>query len=208
MVEIEIGVLRGQCPDRRIGERDVLVSEIEAWQRQRNASGARTKWQFTTEKPAPSWRGRIRTSPKSPNYFDELLGWGRPSWRSPECRIALHFISAHCIHLDPMERLTGLTHKQVNHNRCNATFADLKAAILTFAREELPRKWDIYCIPRSGENPKILGRDDTDVIRYLITIGIPFSGHLLAQKGQDRGFEVGKCRVASIVGDVLVHQAP
>ena len=50
MVEIEIGVLRGQCLDRRIGERDVLVSEIEAWQRQRNASGARIKWQFTTEK--------------------------------------------------------------------------------------------------------------------------------------------------------------
>jgi hypothetical protein len=32
MVEIEIGVLRGQCLDRRIGERDVLVREIEAWQ--------------------------------------------------------------------------------------------------------------------------------------------------------------------------------
>ena len=50
MVEIEIGVLRGQCLDRRIGERDVLVAEIEAWQRQRNASGARIKWKFTTEK--------------------------------------------------------------------------------------------------------------------------------------------------------------
>jgi transposase len=50
MVEIEIGVLRGQCLDRRIGEREVLVSEIEAWQRQRNASGARIKWQFTTQK--------------------------------------------------------------------------------------------------------------------------------------------------------------
>ena len=50
MVEIEIGVLRGQCLDRRIGERDVLVSEIEAWQRQRNASGARIKWRFTTAK--------------------------------------------------------------------------------------------------------------------------------------------------------------
>src|SRR5712671_3390954 len=35
MVEIEIGVLRGQCLDRRIGEREVLVSEIDAWRRQR-----------------------------------------------------------------------------------------------------------------------------------------------------------------------------
>jgi transposase len=50
MVEIEIGVLRGQCLDRRIGEREVLVSEIDAWQRQRNESGARVKWKFTTQK--------------------------------------------------------------------------------------------------------------------------------------------------------------
>ena len=50
MVEIEIGVLRGQCLDRRIGEREVLVAEIDAWQRQRNASGARITWKFTTEK--------------------------------------------------------------------------------------------------------------------------------------------------------------
>ena len=50
MVEIEIGVLRGQCLDRRIGEREVLVAEIAAWQRQRNASGARVNWRFTTDK--------------------------------------------------------------------------------------------------------------------------------------------------------------
>src|ERR1700685_746555 len=50
MVEIEIGVLRGQCLDRRIGERDLLESEIAEWQRQRNASGARVKWKFTTQK--------------------------------------------------------------------------------------------------------------------------------------------------------------
>ena len=50
MMEIEIAVLRGQCLDRRIGERDVLVSEIAAWQWQRNASGARIKWKFTTAK--------------------------------------------------------------------------------------------------------------------------------------------------------------
>ena len=49
MVEIEIGVLRGQCLDRRIGERATLEAEIKAWQKQRNASGARIKWKFTTE---------------------------------------------------------------------------------------------------------------------------------------------------------------
>jgi len=50
MVEIEIGVLRGQCLDRRIGERKLLIAEIAAWQQQRNASGARVKWKFTTQK--------------------------------------------------------------------------------------------------------------------------------------------------------------
>src|SRR5260221_6210139 len=50
MVEIEIGVLRGQCLDRRIAERDRLVAEIAAWERRRNASRARVKWMFTTER--------------------------------------------------------------------------------------------------------------------------------------------------------------
>ncbi|MFZ3180956.1 MAG: IS630 family transposase, partial [Methylocystis silviterrae] len=35
---------------RRIGERDRLVSEIAAWQHQRNASGARIEWKFNTQK--------------------------------------------------------------------------------------------------------------------------------------------------------------
>jgi len=50
MVEIEIGVLRGQCLDRRIGDRALLVAEITAWQKQRNVAGARITWKFTTEK--------------------------------------------------------------------------------------------------------------------------------------------------------------
>jgi hypothetical protein len=36
--------------DRRIATKGQLKSEIAAWQRQRNASGARIKWMFTTEK--------------------------------------------------------------------------------------------------------------------------------------------------------------
>ena len=50
MAEIEIGVLRGQCLDRRIGEREQLEREIAAWERTRNAVGARVRWMFTTEK--------------------------------------------------------------------------------------------------------------------------------------------------------------
>jgi len=36
MVEIEIGVLRSQCLDRRIDNRDLFVSEIAHWELQRN----------------------------------------------------------------------------------------------------------------------------------------------------------------------------
>jgi hypothetical protein len=50
MVEIEIGVLRSQCLDRRIAERERLEAEVAAWQRRRNAEGARVAWMFTTER--------------------------------------------------------------------------------------------------------------------------------------------------------------
>jgi transposase len=50
MVEIEIGVLRSQCLDRRIATKARLIAEVAAWERQRNASGATIQWMFTTEK--------------------------------------------------------------------------------------------------------------------------------------------------------------
>src|SRR6201993_3957022 len=50
MVEIEIGVLRTQCLDRRIDNRKILEAEIAEWERQRNARRARVKWMFTTQR--------------------------------------------------------------------------------------------------------------------------------------------------------------
>jgi transposase len=50
MVEIEIGVLRTQCLDRRIDSKCQLVAEIAAWEQRRNAEKARINWMFTTEK--------------------------------------------------------------------------------------------------------------------------------------------------------------
>ncbi len=63
MVEIEIGVLRSQRLDRRIATRKRLVSEIAAWQRQRNHSGARIKWMFTIDKAR---RKIARAYPQTP----------------------------------------------------------------------------------------------------------------------------------------------
>lgn len=49
MIELEIGVLRDQCLDRRVGDRKKLTAEIAAWVRQRNKAKARIKWMFSTE---------------------------------------------------------------------------------------------------------------------------------------------------------------
>jgi hypothetical protein len=58
MVEIKIGVLRGQCLDRRIENLANLAREIAAWQRRRNASGDRINWMFSTQQ-ARAKMGRV-----------------------------------------------------------------------------------------------------------------------------------------------------
>jgi hypothetical protein len=55
MVEIEIGVLRSHCLDRRIGEPDPVVAEIAAWQRQRNAERARVSTECARSKFARAY---------------------------------------------------------------------------------------------------------------------------------------------------------
>jgi hypothetical protein len=48
MAEIELNVLGRQCLDRRIGDKHLLIDEVAAWEDERNAHGASTKWRFTT----------------------------------------------------------------------------------------------------------------------------------------------------------------
>jgi hypothetical protein len=48
MAEIELGVLRHQCLDRRIPDFSTLTGEVAAWQSDRNAAQVRVDWQFTT----------------------------------------------------------------------------------------------------------------------------------------------------------------
>ena len=63
----------------------------------------------------------------------------------PGCRIKLHFIPAYCPHLNPIERLWGLMHRNVTHNKCYGTFRDFSAAMLTFLREDVPKNWGAWC---------------------------------------------------------------
>jgi len=67
-------------------------------------------------------------------------------WLSrPGCRIKLHFIPAYCPHLNPIERLWGVMHKHVTHNKCYATCAQFADATLGFLREKVPRNWADLC---------------------------------------------------------------
>jgi transposase len=49
MVEIEIGVLSGQCLDRRLPDRRTLEREVRHWERARNLAGAKIRWMFGLE---------------------------------------------------------------------------------------------------------------------------------------------------------------
>lgn len=63
----------------------------------------------------------------------------------PGGRIRLHFVPTYSPHLNPIERLWGLMHRHVTHNRCYATFQDFSAAILAFLRDTVPDKWHALC---------------------------------------------------------------
>ena len=49
MAEIEIGVLSRQCLDRRIPSKQLLRSEVDAWQQARNAIQKTIEWTFTRQ---------------------------------------------------------------------------------------------------------------------------------------------------------------
>ena len=50
MVEIEIGVMVKQCLDRRIPDKQALITEIAAWEKRRNKEKATIKWLFSLDK--------------------------------------------------------------------------------------------------------------------------------------------------------------
>ena len=49
MAEIEIGILSRQCLDRRIANRELLQSEVDAWQQVRNEENRTIEWNFTRQ---------------------------------------------------------------------------------------------------------------------------------------------------------------
>jgi len=49
MAEIELSILSGQCPDRRIPDQETLKTEVATWQENRNAIARSMEWRFTSE---------------------------------------------------------------------------------------------------------------------------------------------------------------
>jgi hypothetical protein len=49
VAEIELNVLTGKCLNRRIGDIEIVRSEVAAWQKYRNNKNSKVNWQFTTE---------------------------------------------------------------------------------------------------------------------------------------------------------------
>lgn len=49
MAEIELHVLNGQCLNRYIATEEEAITEVEAWQNQRNNKNAKINWQFTND---------------------------------------------------------------------------------------------------------------------------------------------------------------
>ena len=64
MAEIELNVLSSQCLDRRIPDKMLLVTEVAAWEAQRNQNASTVNWQFTTAD------ARIKLRKLYPSFHD------------------------------------------------------------------------------------------------------------------------------------------
>ena len=82
----------------------------------------------------------------------------------PGRRIRLHFVPAYCPHLNPIERLWGLMHKSVTHNRCYATYNGFCEAVLGFLRRDVPSRWSTLC-DSVTDNFRIISPGDFRVLR-------------------------------------------
>ena len=78
-------------------------------------------------------------------------------------KIVLHFLPAYCPHLDPIERLWGLMHENVTHNRDYKTFVEFRREVLKFLRHTVPTGWQRFC-DRITDNFRVIHRADFRLI--------------------------------------------
>ncbi len=87
----------------------------------------------------------------------------QPWLEKSERRVRLHFLPPYAPHLNPIERLWGVMHKWVTHNRHYATFNQFTDAILGFLRKTLPDRWREFR-DTVTDNFRIISLDDYKVI--------------------------------------------
>ncbi len=66
-------------------------------------------------------------------------------------------------HLNPIERLWGLMHKNVTHNRCYATCVQFADATLDFLRDKIPKNWR-RCRDLVTDNFRVINPKDFRVV--------------------------------------------
>ena len=81
----------------------------------------------------------------------------------PGRRLTLHFIPAYCPHLNPIERLWGLMHRHLTHNRTYATYREFAETTLDFLRKKVPRRWPEFCDSVS-DNFRVINPKDFRVL--------------------------------------------
>jgi len=81
----------------------------------------------------------------------------------PGRRVTLHFIPAYCPHLNPIERLWGLMHKHLTHNKTYPTYREFAEATLTFLRERVPQNW-LECCDSVSDNFRVINPKDFRVL--------------------------------------------
>jgi transposase len=78
-------------------------------------------------------------------------------------KIVLHLLPPYCPHLNPIERLWGLMHKNVTHNRDYKTFREFRREVLKFLRQTVPKNWKWHC-DRITDNFRVIHRADFRVL--------------------------------------------
>ena len=62
MAEIELSILQRDCLNRHMATKELLVSEISAWQTKRSAKQAKANWQFTAKNARTKLHRRYPTT--------------------------------------------------------------------------------------------------------------------------------------------------
>ena len=81
----------------------------------------------------------------------------------PDCRIRLIWLPSYAPHLNSIERLWGVMHKHVTHNKFYKTYNEFANAILTFLKETIPKNWKQFR-DQVTDNFRIISNDECKFI--------------------------------------------